>query len=145
MLIKGVDGQAHGVLVDHLSLCQALGPSCGDVLHVQDIQHVAAHDALELRRAGQAKNKDGRQQVDKIVFDFIQAPGSIHHLARIEPTDVDLEDDDAQEHPHQCHEETGQAQAKEPYCRQCVIAERILVRGRIDADRQRDSDHENQR
>ncbi len=55
-----------------------------------------------------------------------------------------MQDDDAQEHPDQGQQKTGQAQAQESHRRQDMVAGGILVRGRVDADGKRDDDHKEQ-
>jgi hypothetical protein len=71
------------------------------VLLAEDVQHVAAHNALHLRRTRKAKHNHCRPKVIQIIHHLGRAPGRIRERARIHAAHINVENHDPQEHPQQ--------------------------------------------
>ena len=70
-----VERDAHRVFQDHPALRQAPGARGHDVGPAQLVEQVGAHDADELRGAGQRQDQHRHRQVLQQIPTFAQAPG----------------------------------------------------------------------
>ena len=80
---QGVDGIAEGVLPGDHALLEALGAGSLDVLHIEHIQQVGAHDAAQTGGAAKGDHHDRDPQVLQHIPKFCQAHRSVLKLVGI--------------------------------------------------------------
>ena len=134
---EGVQGQAHRVLEQQAPFREALGARGGDVGLPELVEQVVAHGAHQPTGARQAGQEEGQRQMAEQVEHLIPVPGLVGIAGRDEPHGHEPEAGHREIGHDQRDQESRRAQAKEAEQRQQVVVDRVLVRGRVDAHRQR--------
>ena len=133
-MISGWIGVAHGVFDDHLRSRQPPRPGGLDVLHVENVQQVAAHHADQRRRAAGARppgwaptrclsrSTNLAKLQGRLVF---RGKEPAHRLAK-HPQAITIRT--------RASKKFGMESPAKPKIVDSVVAQRVLVGGGIDAD-----------
>ncbi len=134
-----IERGAHRVFQDDARLGQALGARRHDIGLAQLVEQIRAHDADELRRAGDGEDEGGQRQVLQEVPELREAPRRELEIGREQPADVGVEELEREIHQDEGEEEIRYRQPDEAEEGEEVVAERILPDRGVDADRQGDA------
>ena len=131
-----VERGAHRILHDHAPFRQAAGARGRDVGPAQLVEQVGAHDADQLRGAGERQDQRRQRQVQREVPDLAPGPGRQLVRRREQPADVGVEIAEREIEDDQREQEIGHGEADEADEGEDVVGERVLPHRRVDADRQ---------
>ena len=132
-----VEGHAHRILEREGGFRHALGAGGDHVLLAQLVEQGAAHHPDDRRGAGHPDHDDRQRQMPEPVEQLGEAPRGVFELAGKQAAGADPEQGQEQVHQDQGEQEVGGRQADEPHHGEAVVAERVLVGGGVDADRDR--------
>ena len=128
----------HGVADDNQPLAQPLGPRRPDVVLPQHLQHHGARHPHGGGRRGRPQNQAGDDEYadvgQRILAEFKQS-----ERGRPAPPDAGKDED------HEAQPEVGGGQPEDGDAAPDIIAKGVLAHRRVDADRQRDHQADDQR
>ena len=135
VLAMGVERHPHGILENKLGFMQPLGAGRNHVLPAEFIEQRRAHRADQSCCRRGADNKDGQREMLEKVDEFGHTPRGANKVFGEEPShalarpyiEKEVDQDKRQQ-------EIRYGPAEEADKHANIIADRILVRGRVDAD-----------